>query len=409
MKLRVSHKFKLHDIYYMSLFIWSCLSVLSSYTTVEDSLGIPINTLYNASWVLVRIGLLLVIAFDIHSARTIRNMLVPIVVLGLGIISYYESKSVFLYSLTWFMAASRGIDRRKAVETIFWAQCIVALLTIGLSSVGIIENTVVLRPRVYTNRYCMGYNHPNVVGISLLQICAMRFFLNSYHKRCFSMLFREYILYGVSFFICYFWADSRTSAALIILLAAITTLMQLAVNRGLTGWLARKLIKWSSLVFPVVLSFSLVTSLGILKISFSDYTLQERVRLGKAYLSEYGISLFGQEVSMGYQDGSSLYTLDNSYVYLLLGFGIVFFVLFMGMYVIRIRLALQRREYTLLLIFALYAVLGFSETALIRFVFNFSLLMLSDLLWSDCSIGVQQKVKLIRYRKQKRKWSAMLQ
>ena len=84
---------------------------------------------------------------------------------------------------------------------------------------------------------------------------------------------------------------------------------------------------------------------------------------------------------------SKLYTLDNGYMYLLLGYGIIAFTLFLfGNFLLSKRLIKNKMFIPLIIIF-IYALYGFAETTMIRFTYNFSVIFFSYILWNNKDYG----------------------
>ena len=80
---------------------------------------------------------------------------------------------------------------------------------------------------------------------------------------------------------------------------------------------------------------------------------------------------------------SGLYTLDNAFVYLILGFGIVVSAIIAILYIGSILKAVKEHEYIILLLFVVYLIYGFTETALIRFSYNFTLVFTFAFVWKE--------------------------
>ena len=101
------------------------------------------------------------------------------------------------------------------------------------------------------------------------------------------------------------------------------------------------------------------------------------------YFSIYSLTLWGQKVLTG-SAAASLYgfsTLDNSYIYFLLSYGVVLFVLYFYYFIRLIWKYKKENKAQRLVIIFFYAIYGFSETVAIRFVYNYSLIFLKDVVW----------------------------
>jgi hypothetical protein len=81
-----------------------------------------------------------------------------------------------------------------------------------------------------------------------------------------------------------------------------------------------------------------------------------------------------------------MFTLDNGYMYLLLGFGVLAFSVFVIGELLLVFQAYRIEKWMLLIILILYLMFGMMETGLIRPHCNFFLLLLSEVLWEGSSI-----------------------
>jgi hypothetical protein len=120
-------------------------------------------------------------------------------------------------------------------------------------------------------------------------------------------------------------------------------------------------------------------------LSFSG-TLGSRASQSALYFERYGITVFGSQLKInsgttGWSAYTSLYTLDNSYLYLLLGYGLVFFVLYILGEIILFRKCAKSKNFMMMTVLALYAMYGLMETVLIRIDCNFTLIFLTYVLW----------------------------
>ena len=112
--------------------------------------------------------------------------------------------------------------------------------------------------------------------------------------------------------------------------------------------------------------------------------LSGRVNLINAYFNYYGLSLFGQKIGLGsefFKYGMS--TLDNSYVHLLIHFGIIFFIIYTISYIKLIISLIKDNQKQKLISVVIYLIYGIFETVAIRFDFNATLLFINEIVWND--------------------------
>lgn len=78
---------------------------------------------------------------------------------------------------------------------------------------------------------------------------------------------------------------------------------------------------------------------------------------------------------------AGLYTLDNGYMYLLLGFGIVLFLYFIFLHAGTLWWMFERRRLDYVIVYGIFFIYGFLETLVIRTGMNFTLFYLFGFIW----------------------------
>ena len=104
------------------------------------------------------------------------------------------------------------------------------------------------------------------------------------------------------------------------------------------------------------------------------------------YYRYYGFSLWGQTL-MYYKTNpeetkkAGLYTLDNGYMYLLLGLGTILFLYFIFLQAGSMWWFFKRKRLDYIIVLGIYFVYGFLETQVIRTSMNFTLFYLFGFMW----------------------------
>ena len=122
-------------------------------------------------------------------------------------------------------------------------------------------------------------------------------------------------------------------------------------------------------------------------------TIWSRINQSLVYYDYYGLSWHGRVLMDRNSAGApaGMYTLDNGYMYLLLGFGVFAFFLFLSGEMCLVFRASQDREWMLLIILVLYLLFGMLETSFIRPHCNLFVLLLAEVLWPG-EIGERMKL-----------------
>lgn len=381
-------KIKVSSIYAYLISIWGFIYIFANLTTFYVSTGISLSRLYRYYSLVVFAFMYSKMAFDFFK-NVPKYKIRLIILLVLLIISCLNTNSDFLYPAMIFLLASKNINIKHVLKKILDFQILAVFITITLYLVKILNDVTVYRAFGQA-RSSLGFEHPNTLGNILLQICLITFYVYSKNNRV-----RTYLTCVFSLLICFFVANSRT-AAYIILIILICEFIESLFNNIRSNKIIR-LIKSlftnnSSVIFIALIVLSVLSASGIIRIGISDQTFQARFILMRNYFNAYKLNLFGRNLYIGNSDQSmmayydqarwDLRTLDNSYIYLLLGFGVVITVCFFVLFILRLKMAAKAKDYILIIVFLMYAIDGFLETTLIRTCFNYFILTFTDVIWN---------------------------
>lgn len=379
------------DLYYILLILWSITYTIgrhSNYITGSESAGSTANNIVRIVFLSIYILLVIKTVFDFFFIKSKQRLFISLMAVLL-VVSYIHIQVDFLYPALLFIMASKNVDIKKALKGVLYAQIVSVLFTIVSARAGIIiDGITAFRDGV--NRYSLGFNHPNTIGQCLLTISMLTFYF--YYKK---RPLQVYFTLIVSFVISYWIASSRTAAALLVVVFICQVFISLNNNgfkyiNRLTSWILNNL----KFIVPIVIVVNILAATGYVRFGLNDNTFQIRYSLAYNYLQHYKINLFGRNLYFGGDDtragryvnnnlNYSLTVLDNAYIYLLLGFGIVVVLCFFLAYFLRMRMAGLEKDYAIIFVLLVYLLCGFMETALIRFCFNYFILFFADLLWKQ--------------------------
>lgn len=219
-------------------------------------------------------------------------------------------------------------------------------------------------------RYSFFFTHPNVFGTYVFWTIAMYYYLYFDKVKNFSYFLTLFLAIGM-----YVFPNSKTSALAIFLLLFFILL-------------TKKKIKIPSVKFIYILIF-IFSIISILcaetpLISKIDEGLTGRISIGKIIYDNYGVNLFGVDISTGVENSNvngKYYTnidiIDSMYYTLLLNYGI-FAVLIFTYFVMKYKCEKNNEiEKIFLLMLMIY---GISETSCLSPELAFPLLFLSNVL-----------------------------
>lgn len=362
------------NIIYLTIFIWSMSSLFAYCTHFGDNFEFRIVAIISRQ--LIRLACILCILLR---KNTKKELLKSFVLIFLAEITNYYAKTNFFVVILYLFAAGKNLDENKIIKTILLSNIIVFLVTTLFSLIGFLP-TMVYVPQIGISRYTLGFATANTGPIILFQIAAAMWVVSKRHLWCLLIAVFSFL---VSFYLCY----SRTGAIISLSLALAECIWWLTVSQK--SKMVKSIIWRTVHIMTVVVSMLVLVSFIIASQSSELLSTYNQLFSGRFvamqnYFIFYTPRLFGQKIAFGDEEffRYGMSTLDNSYVHLLLAYGIVLFVLYM-LYFKRVIVYLIKNNLTKeLIILILYTLYGFSETVAIRFLVNFSLIYCNSILWS---------------------------
>ncbi|MDO4413584.1 MAG: hypothetical protein Q4C20_00760 [Erysipelotrichaceae bacterium] len=361
----------------VSIFLWS-LTDIFAYATFFGDFEITKIIAYAFG----RIGLRVIcILCMLIKQKKASELFKSLVIIALAEITNRNATTRIFIPIMYLLAVGKDVDDTKIIKTLLTANILAFSIVFFSSLIGIVPKTIYYAS-TGADRYVLGFRTANTGPIILFQIASAVWLL--YRNSKFS-----YITAGFAFLISYFLCNSRTASILSLSLFLLEIFWWITINQK--SKLLKKMV-WK-VMYGIGILASLVSILSIaiatkwIDASSLNELFSGRIFLMQKYFTYYGLTLWGQRVLTGaaaHQYGLS--TLDNSYVYMLLSYGLVLFLLFIY-YFIRVILTYRKEHKSQrLAVIIMYAIYGFSETVTIRFVYNYSLIFLKDVIWKSKKI-----------------------
>lgn len=236
-------------------------------------------------------------------------------------------------------------------------------------------------------RWGLGYTHPNVLQIATLALIAYIFYCYHYETRA---QLRKAMIAGIALSLWVFMYS-----------LSVTGMMMTAVFYIILGYLEYNRFHGRSrsrvenvllqLIFPACVLFSVLAPILLQGKAFDllNKVMTHRPELSRFFMTTYGLLPFGGDFSGLSQN----YTMDCSYVNLLMSGGWILFIVMCIGYFMLIRHLLQApasRENSIALAITFYTVVGaMSEPFAFNTSYkNVSLLLLGS--WMYCALGQQE-------------------
>ncbi|MBE5943285.1 MAG: hypothetical protein E7258_00025 [Lachnospiraceae bacterium] len=294
-------------------------------------------------------------------------------------VAYIQGYHGILLEIILFIVLFKDIDFKK-VAIVFLGTIGTSLLIIMLSSqLGIVNNLTFISEG-NSQRYSFGVNYPTDFSALVLYLCMVWAFIRreyiSYIEIC--------LFYGLAFFIL-FMCVARTSTICLVILATFLLIYKLIMAKKNEDTPTKKSTRVISLLMtfaiPVCGAFSIFSSYLFKpdKVLFSklDSIFSGRLSLGRTTFDHYDVKLFGQEIPLVGNGGSTLSRgkdaynfIDSSYLNILFRYGAFVLICTVLLLFITSIVARQRKDYVSLFIIALIAVHCIMEHHLLDLQFD---------------------------------------
>ncbi len=364
-------RFKNNYIYFVLIF-WLICEVLFN-STMDKILFWDSKALNNAmSYIILALLMLQIIFFQKYQ----RNELMLIFLITLPIIYATINADHYNMMSTWiFAVASKDIDFDKLMKQAYISQLIMVLVVFYLFFTGSITEATMYRNSVL--RHSFGFMHPNQLGIRVFLIVVCR----CYTRRK-NINFYDVILTFLAGLFVYVVPNSKTSYYSLFMLGCIM-IIHLLSRMGVKAFArASSIAVWLALICNVGSVFLSIIDVNKYPwLRWFDLRMSRRFSMCHRTMQLYGITVWGQDVHTILKRHiiGKHYTLylDNSYMSILLRYGIVVYVLFSLLYLFAMVYLKRANQIMLLEIMCLFAIYGVMENNFFSMSQNLFLLALS--------------------------------
>lgn len=308
---------------------------------------------------------------------TKRQAVFQILFLGLTAVIYLSSHQLAIFFVAFTVLGMKGISVKKLIPIALWVWSACAVV-LSIFSFFRLEHTVY---RVHAKlgmghifRWSLGFTHPNILHITYLMLCAL--LILGMEER---YGWKAYFLLMGGNFLVFFYSISYTGFGIV---AVLLTGCLYVKYRPKFCFLEKIL---ANLVLPLCLFLSFVVPFYLSWNPYSDivqklnFMLNTRIWLAEQFLKSEYRSLFGADIS---KVVSSAMTLDNSYVWCYINYGLVPTVIILLGYFILLFYDTYKQRTRELVILVCFLAAGWTEQLLFNTSFkNITLLFLGALLF----------------------------
>lgn len=318
---------------------------------------------------------------------TRRQAVWQILLLALAAVVYYESREIAIFFVAFTVLGMKNISVKKVIHIALWiwAVCAVALSAVSFF---FLEHTVY---RVHAKmglghifRWSLGFTHPNILHITYLLLCAL-VILNREEQYG----LRDYCLLMIGNFLVFLYSISYTGFGIVAVLLTAGLYVRLRPRFCFAEKLLANLVLPACLLLSFVLPlflydyFSLINLFGRPWIGIMTHQLNKllntRIWLAEQFLRSEYRSLFGADIS---KIVKSSMTLDNSYVWCYINYGLITTVIIVLGYFLLLFYDTHKQRTRELVILVCFLGAGWTEPLLFNTSFkNITLLFLGAFLF----------------------------
>lgn len=348
---------KSQKLFDLSLIIYVLYNVIFVMSYISEVITIP-----ESSGKLISILCIILVLYKLIIQKyTRKELIVAFVLLIVGVIVTYKTRDDSILVFCVYCVASKNIDLLITFKKLFKLMFFTLLVIICLAIIGFIPNIREYSDLIWYNRIYCGFKHPNFCGAILLDLFLLRFISSK------GVVVRKDIyIYIILFLINIAGPKTKTCIILMIFVFIFIIIDKLFSKRCMKFLI--KSIKLLPVVVVIVIGY--VLNIGEMSIVSRYASLYDRFEQMLYYFNKYGITLWGQILeNVSYKDVTSanmVHTLDNGFMYLLLGEGLVFFTIYILILIKCIKNSLLKKNYYLTFTYALIIVWGMLETYIYR-------------------------------------------
>lgn len=308
---------------------------------------------------------ILLLVYVVVNEQYTRNELIKIIFLiliGMIVTIVTQDESTIMFSL--FCSASKNIDFSITFKKIYKYLLLSIVLIIVLAICGIITNSVTFGSSIWDRRKSLGFKHPNYCGTLLIDLCLLRFIVKK------GILNKKDIIFIVIVTAVNLLGPKTKTCLILVIFILVFVFISNFLKEGVMDKIM-KIAKYIPILGIILTFLILYIFLKKEKLNMIDYnSLYDRIIQMAYYFQKYKITAFGQVIeTISYRqvtDSSMVHTLDNGFMYLIIGKGVVFFLLYIYLNVKSIIYSIKEKKYYLTLSCILMVIWGLVETNILR-------------------------------------------
>lgn len=349
--------------YYLFIPLYTVIGMMGlSYWTAFD---FKINSLL--FWMLFVVCM--VSNIFLYGTYSFKKAILHIVITVLVWVSAEHTHRAEVFYCWLILLAVPPISFKDITKTVLVFNSAALVIILSLTAAGVCPNIVFARLG-WLDRYSFGFMDPNIFSAYILQVCMALVYL-----RWKDFGAKDNLFLFAAFCLVTFFANSRTSAILLVLLVILVNLTKFLLKNRLKIYF---ILANSMLVLCPVLSF-IAAKLYCLGIPFAlslDEFMSYRLRNVCFCMTEYPVTLFGSL----FRIRCDMQIMANLYGILFIRYGVIAFLLFITGFALLIRKTYLKKNLPLLILIIVSLVQAVSEQYFLMPYMNFTALAFAGLL-----------------------------
>lgn len=294
-------------------------------------------------------------------------------------IVYVQSRELGIFFIMFLILGMKNISLQKVFRLGLWVWSVCAVV-LCLASFTRLEHTVYRVAQKlglgYIFRWSLGFTHPNILHITYLTLCALILYElgDKFNLKHFAILMLGNVL-------VFLYSISYTGFAIVTVLLIGGMYVKIRPRFCLFEKILANLVLPAIILISFALPFMLYDSRFAPSLIKLNELVNTRINIASFYLVPECMSLFG--VKMSYLAQIQYYlSIDSSYIWAFIHYGIIPFILLMMAYLILIADCARKQKTRELVLIICFLGAGYTEPLLFNTSFkNITLLFLGELLF----------------------------
>lgn len=295
--------------------------------------------------------------------RKLVGMIILLVISGLVLLFGQQAFPLYYAILT---AGAHNISAKKVMRVHFKFMAISLIVVALLSLVGIIENRVFYRSDQITARLAFGIQYPTDFSALVVFLTAIGVSLYKKHFKIAWFILTLTLAYFLATYV-----DARLDTILLVVIGLYLLVSELDILKSITLKFSKEMILMMTVLSFLFAVFYLSDHSLML---WLNNLLSGRLELAHSGMWKFGVKLFGAPIEFnGYGDFNQLVAynfIDNTYMNMLIRFGIVYTIYSLACYVVLHYRTAYRLDDTWVFYIAFTAIHGFITHHMINPIYN---------------------------------------